>query len=72
MSDQVILQPLDDSDEAERILDEFERLTGFEPDVRHDGRYYDLDGDDHETKIVQTLTGIDEDWTDHIGLKLPG
>ena len=72
MSDEIILQPLEDSDEAEDILDQFEQLTGLEADVRHDGRYYDLDGEDHETKIVQTLTDIDEDWTDHIGLKLPG
>jgi len=72
MSDQIILQPLDDSEDAERILDEFERVTGFEADIRHDGRYYDLEGEDHATKVVHVLTEIDEEWTAHIGLKMPG
>ena len=71
MSDELILQSLQPSAEAARILDEFERRTGFEAEVRDDGRHYALSGDDHRTKVVRTLTEIDTGWTDHIGLKLP-
>lgn len=72
MADQVILQTLAASAEAERILDEFERRTGLRSDARGDGRHYELHDEDHRTKIVQTLTEIDPGWTDHLGLKLPG
>ena len=71
MSEQVIIQPLDDSADGERILDEFERRTGLQGDVRDDGRYYDLHGEEHRTRIVRTLTEIEPHWTDHLGFKLP-
>ncbi len=72
MADQVILQVLDGSADGERIVDEFERVTGLQADVRGGDRYYELGAEDHQTRIVQTLTEIDAGWTDHIGLKLPG
>ena len=72
MADQVILQAIGSSGEADRILDEFERRTGLQADARGDGRYYELHGEEHRTRIVQTLTDIDAAWTDHVGLKLPG
>jgi hypothetical protein len=71
VADQIIIQKLDGSAEAERILDEFERRTGLHPDARDDGRAYALQGDDHRTRIVQTLTEIAPGWTDHLGFKLP-
>jgi hypothetical protein len=72
MADLLILRALDGSGDAERILDEFEQRTGLAPDVRDDGRYYELHGEEHRTHIVQTLTEIDPGWTDHLGFKLPG
>lgn len=72
MADRIILQKLDGSAEAERILDEFEQRTGLQPDVQADGRSYELHGDDHRTQIVRTLTDIEAKWTDHLGFKLPG
>ena len=72
MADQVILQAVGSAREAERILDEFEQRTGLSAEAREDGRHYELHGDDHRTRIVQTLTEIDAGWTDHVGLKLPG
>lgn len=72
VADRIIFQKLDGSAQADRILDEFEQRTGLEPDVRDDGRSYELHGDDHRTRIVQALTEIDAGWTDHLGLKLPG
>jgi len=71
MADHVILQTLSNSPEADRILGEFERRTGLEPEVRDDGRYYELHDDEHRVRIVQTLTDIDAGWTDVLGLKLP-
>lgn len=56
MAEQVILQALGRSAEGERIHDEFERRTGLEPDVRDDGRYYELRDDQQRTRIVRTLT----------------
>jgi hypothetical protein len=72
VADQIILQKLDGSDEADRILDEFERRTGLQSDARDEGRAYELHGEDHRTRIVQTLTEIAPGWTDHLGFKLPG
>jgi hypothetical protein len=72
VADQIILQKLDSSAEADRILDEFERRTGLRADVQEDGRSYALHDEDHRTQIVQTLTQIAPRWTDHLGFKLPG
>jgi hypothetical protein len=72
MADQVILQTVGDAERAERILDEFEQRTGLRADVGDEGRIYDIHDDEHRTRIVQTLTDIDDHWTDHLGFKLPG
>jgi hypothetical protein len=71
VSDQVIIQSLHGSADGERILDEFERRTGLRGDARDNGRYYDVHGEEHRTRIVQTLTEIEPGWTDHLGFKLP-
>ncbi len=71
MADHVILRPLDGSPDAARILDEFESRTGLISEPHGDGRLYGVRGPDHQKDIVQTLTAIDADWTDHVGLKLP-
>jgi hypothetical protein len=58
--------------DADRILDAFEEQTGLEsekPDERT--RVYPLEGDDHRVKVVQTLTEIDEHWTDHLSPQTP-
>ncbi len=72
MADQLILQTIGSADDAQRILDEFEQRTQLRAETRDDGRYYELHGEEHRTRVVQTLTEIDAGWTDHIGLKLPG
>jgi hypothetical protein len=71
MADHIILRPLDGSSDAAAILDEFESRTGLISEPHGDGRLYGLRGPDHQKDIVQTLTAIDADWTDHLGLKLP-
>ena len=72
MADPIILTKLDDSADADRILDEFEQRTGLTSEQRDDGRYFALDdAGDHEVEVVQTLTDIDERWTDHVGVKDP-
>jgi hypothetical protein len=70
MADTLILIPQDD--EAERILDEFEEQTGLEPEEgEKDARVYPLDGEDHRVEVVQALTDIDEDWSEHVTLGSP-
>jgi hypothetical protein len=71
MSDQITLQALDGSDDAQRILDEFEQRTGLRGDRVGDTRTYELHDADHRTRIIQTLTRIDASWTDHVGFKMP-
>ncbi len=72
MTHTVILHALDGSADADRILSEFERRSGLQPDARGADRYYELHDEDHRERIVRTLTDVDERWTDHIGLKIPG
>lgn len=72
MADQIIIQKLGGSPQADEILDEFERRTGLQADVQDDGRIYELHDDEHRTRVVRTLTEIEPAWTDHLGFKLPG
>jgi hypothetical protein len=71
MADQVILQTVGDAERAQQILEEFEQRTGLRCEVRDAGRVYDIHDEEHRTRIVQTLTDIDDRWTDHLGFKLP-
>ena len=53
--------------EADRILDAFEQRTGLEPETTDgDRRVYPLEGEDHQVDVVQTLTDIDEGWSEHL------
>lgn len=68
MADQIILTKLDD--DADRILDEFEEQTGLHGDDEGDRRRFDTAGK-HDIDVVQTLTDIDESWTEHVGVADP-
>jgi hypothetical protein len=69
MADQIILTKLDD--DADRILDAFEEHTGLHGDDEGDRRRFDVTGGAHDVDVVQTLTDIDEDWTEHVGVADP-
>ena len=69
MADEIILTKLDD--EADRIIDAFEEQTGLEGDDEGDRRRFDVTGRAHDVDVVQTLTDIDEDWTEHVGVADP-
>jgi hypothetical protein len=69
MADQIILTKLDE--DAERILDAFEEHTGLHGDDEGDRRRFDAAGTGHEVDVVQTLTDIDEGWSEHVGLADP-
>lgn len=71
MADHISLLKLGDSPQAERIMDRFEQRTGLMPESTTGGRMYALAAEEHEVDIVQTLTMIDEDWTDHLALQDP-
>jgi hypothetical protein len=65
----IILTKLDD--QADRILDAFERQTGLEGEDDGEKRFFEIEGREHEVDVVQTLTAIDEAWTDHVGFEDP-
>jgi hypothetical protein len=69
MADQIILTKLDE--DADRILDEFEEHTGLHGDDEGDRRRFDVAGREHDVDVVQTLTDIDEEWTEHVGVADP-
>jgi hypothetical protein len=69
MADQIILTKLDE--DADRILDAFEEQTGLHGDDEGDRRRFDVAGSGHTVDVVQTLTDIDEDWTEHVGVADP-
>jgi hypothetical protein len=72
MADTITFLPKDD--EGERILDEFEQQTDLTAEAGEEGdaaRVYPLEGDDHQVEIVQTLTDIDPEWSQHIALEMP-
>ena len=71
MADTITFLPKDD--DGERILDEFEQQTDLEATTGDDdsARVYALEGDDHKIEIVQTLTDIDPEWSQHIALEMP-
>lgn len=71
MADTITFLPKDD--DGARILDEFEQQTGFTAEEGDDegARVYALQGDDHRTHVVQTLNGIDPEWSQHIALRMP-
>jgi len=71
MADHICLLKLGDSTQAERIMDRFEQRTGLMPEPTTGGRMYALAAEEHEVDVVQTLTMIDEDWTDHLALQDP-
>jgi hypothetical protein len=69
MADPIIFTKLDA--DADRILDAFEQRTGLEGEDDGDRRVFEVEGAEHEVDVVQTLTDIDEDWTDHVGVQDP-
>lgn len=70
MASAIVFHPL--TDEADRILEAFEEQTGLDSERLDDGgRRFPLEGADHGVDVVQTLTDIDEDWTDHLSLGDP-
>jgi hypothetical protein len=69
MADQIILTKLDE--DADRILDAFEEHTGLHGDDEGDRRRFDTSGAGHEVDVVQTLTDIDDEWSEHVGVAEP-
>jgi hypothetical protein len=69
MADHIILTKLDS--DADRILDAFEERTGLDSEDDGDRRTFDIEGEEHAIDVVQTLTDIDEDWTEHVGVEDP-
>ena len=69
MADQIILTKLDA--DADRIIDAFADRTGLDREEHGDHAHFPIEGAEHEIDVVQTLTEIDEDWTEHVGVGDP-
>ena len=69
MADEIILTKLDE--DADRILDAFEEHTGIHGDDEGDRRRFDTTHGGQHIDVVQTLTDIDEDWAEHVGVADP-
>jgi hypothetical protein len=69
MATSIILTKLDD--DADAIVKAFAEETGLSAEDRGDTWVFDIDGEEHEIDVVQTLTAIDEDWTEHVGFQDP-
>jgi hypothetical protein len=69
MADVITLIPRDE--DGERIADAFAEQTGLEAEEADGRRIFTVDGTEHEIEVVQTLDGIDEDWTQHVALGDP-
>jgi hypothetical protein len=53
-------------DDGDRILDELEQQADLEGEVGDATRTYELEGADQRSEILETLTDIDADWTEHL------
>ncbi len=73
MADEVILLPVGpDGSRFEEIVDEFSSRTGLEfSELDGGGARFPLAGEDHAVPVVQTLTDIDPDWSEHLALGDP-
>jgi len=71
MADQIVLLNLSDQDHAQDIIDEFGERTGLQGEEIEGGMTFTVDDDEHEIDVVETLTDIDPDWTDHVSLGDP-
>jgi hypothetical protein len=71
MADRIVLLSRGEGSRAQEILDAFAERTGLQPHEIPGGAEFPLEGKDHEIEVVQTLTGIDPSWTDHVALGSP-
>jgi hypothetical protein len=73
MSKQILFLflPEGDNDRAKRILASFADRTGLVAETAAGGTCFPLGPDDHRVKVIQTLTAIDPQWTQHLALGDP-
>jgi hypothetical protein len=71
MADQLVFLVTGDPSEAQRILDAFAGETGLAAEPAEDGTRFALDGADHQIKVVETLNGIEPEWSRHLSLGAP-
>jgi hypothetical protein len=73
MADEVILLPIGpDEDRFEQIIGEFAARTGLESSpVEGGGARFPVAGVEHAVPVVQTLSEIDPDWSEHLALGDP-
>ncbi|MFL5864361.1 MAG: hypothetical protein ACJ780_26920 [Solirubrobacteraceae bacterium] len=72
MADQIVLLARGDASRAQSIMESFAARTGLERRDVDGGAVFPLESaDDHRVEVVQTLTDIDAEWTQHLALGDP-
>lgn len=57
---------------ADEILDEFEQLSGLSAHDEGRRRIFEVHSpEEHEVKIVETLSRVDSHWADHLAFDKP-
>ena len=70
MASTIVLTRLDD--QAEEIVSRFAEETGLTPEESEGEWVFPIEtAEDHGIEVVQTLTEIDPDWAQHVGVADP-
>ena len=71
MADRIVLLTRGDQSRAGRIIASFAERTGLARQDVDGGASFPLKAGDHRVEVVQTLTDIDPEWTEHLALGDP-
>jgi len=72
MANEIIFAYKDDPIAAERIVGTFAAETGLTAEPGEGSVAFAVHGREHEIKVVETLNGIDGDWSRYVSLGDPG
>lgn len=67
----ILLRRNSDASRADGIVEEFARRTSLTPRPVAGGTSFALQGDDHRVRVIEALTAIDRDWSQHLSLGEP-
>jgi hypothetical protein len=72
IADQLVLEERGDSGRAQEIIRAFAERTRLSAETEGRRSVFTLGPDAHSVEVVQTLTEIDPEWTEHLALGDPG
>jgi hypothetical protein len=72
MAEELVFLTNGENERGEAILEAFAERTGLASQAITGGVRFELGEDDHQVKVVETLTDIDSHWSRHLTLGEPG